>query len=140
MNNRHFPFPTSLTMAATDPEKAVPTPTSPPLPAEAHVSQPETTLNRVEMRASILYDSTPLWRKCVIVCACSWSTLAACFSSTCLLSASKEISQDLNTTSQAVTFSTAGLMLAMGMSALVWSPVASVSGRAAVAYGACVRC
>lgn len=117
-------------MSSTDPEKAVPAPKEPsdmPMTAEAAVSQPENTLDRVETRASILYDSIPLWRKCIIVFACSWSTLAACFSSTSLLSASKEISEDLHTTSQVVTFSTAGLMLAMGQSALVWSPVASVS-------------
>ena len=117
-------------MSSTDPEKAVPAPKEPsdmPMTAEAAVSQPENTLDRVETRASILYDSIPLWRKCIIVFACSWSTLAACFSSTSLLSASKEISEDLHTTSQVVTFSTAGLMLAMGQSALVWNPVASVS-------------
>ena len=117
-------------MASTDPEKAIPMPPEPtgiPMTAEAAVSQPENTLDRVETRASILYDSIPLWRKCIIVFACSWSTLAACFSSTSLLSASKEISEDLHTTGQVVTFSTAGLMLAMGMSALIWSPVASVS-------------
>jgi hypothetical protein len=99
-----------------------------PMTAEAATSQPENMLDRVETRVSILYDSIPMWRKCIIVFACSWSTLAACFSSTSLLSASKEISEDLDTTSQVVTFSTAGLMLAMGQSALVWSPVASVSG------------
>lgn len=124
-------------MASTDLEKAVSTPTETtgtPMTAEAAVSQPENTLDRIETRASILYDSISLWRKCLIVFACSWSTLAACFSSTSLLSASKEISEDLNTTSQVVTFSTAGLMLAMGMSALVWSPIASVSGS----WGSCM--
>jgi hypothetical protein len=47
--------------------------------------------------------------------------------------ASREISEDLKTTSQAVTFSTAGLMMAMGMSALIWNPIASVS------RGQCVK-
>lgn len=117
-------------MSSTQPEKMGVAPaeaSGAPLTAEAAVSQPGNTLDRVETRASILYDSIPLWRKCVIVFSCSWSTLAACFSSTSLLSASKEISEDLNTTSQVVTLSTAGLMVAMGMSALVWSPIASVS-------------
>ncbi|KAF2631026.1 putative MFS transporter [Macroventuria anomochaeta] len=123
-------------MPSIDPEKAVSAPTEPTGSPEAAVSQPENTLDRVETRASILYDSIPLWRKCIIVFACSWSTLAACFSSTSLLWASKEISEDLNTTSQVVTFSTAGLILAMGMSALVWSPIASIVGRR-VAYIAC---
>jgi hypothetical protein len=119
-------------MPSTDPETALPTPAEPtgtPITAEAAVTQPENSLDRVETRASILYDSIPLWRKCIIVFVTSWSTLAACFSSTSLLSASEEISEDLNTTSQVVGFSTAGLLLAMGLSALVWSPVASVSWR-----------
>ncbi|KAF3052625.1 hypothetical protein E8E11_010814 [Didymella keratinophila] len=126
-------------MFSVDSEKAVSEPVEPtgtPMTAEAAVPQPGNTLDRVETRASILYNSIPLWRKCIIVFACSWSTLAACFSSTSLLSASKEISEDLNTTSQVVTFSTAGLMMAMGMSALIWSPVASITGRRS-AYMAC---
>jgi len=117
-------------MSSVDSEKAFPESNEPigtPMTAEAALSQPENTLDQVETRASILYNSTTLWKKCVIVFVCSWSTLAACFSSTSLLSASTEISKDLNTTSQVVTFSTAGLMMAMGMSALVWSPIASVS-------------
>lgn len=121
-------------MSSVDPEKTVSGPTEPigtPMTAEAAVSQPQNTLDRVETRASILYDSISLQKKCMIVFACSWSTLAACFSSTSLLSASKEISEDLNTTSQVVTFSTACLILAMGISALIWSPIANVS---------CVHC
>ncbi|KAJ8117866.1 hypothetical protein OPT61_g1031 [Boeremia exigua] len=122
-------------MSSTDLEKAS-TPIGDPITAEAAVSQPQNTLDRVETRASILYDSIPLWRKCFVVFACSWGALAACFSSTSLLSASQEISTDLNTSSQVVTLSSAGLMLAMGMSALVWSPIASIIGRR-VAYIAC---
>lgn len=117
-------------MSSVDSEKFVFGPNEPigtPMTAEAAVSQPENMLDRVETRASMLYGSITLWKKCVIVFACSWSTLAACFSSTSLLSASKEISKDLNTTSHVVTFSTAGLMMAMGMSALIWSPIATVS-------------
>lgn len=106
-----------------------PEPTGAPRDTEAAISQQEKPLNRVETRASILYDSIPLWRKCLIVFVTSWTTLAACFSSTSLLAASKEISEDLNTTSQVVTLSTAGLLLAMGLSALVWSPIASVSSK-----------
>lgn len=111
-------------------EKAVSEPVEPrgaSMTAEVTVSQPVNTLDRVETRASILYGSIDFCKKCIIVFACSWSTLAACFSSTSLLSASKEISEEFNTTSQVVTFSTAGLMMAMGTSALIWSPIASVS-------------
>ncbi|KAF3039495.1 hypothetical protein E8E12_002806 [Didymella heteroderae] len=108
-------------MSSVDPEKAASEPTEPmgtPMTAEAAVSQPGNTLDRVETRASMLYDSITLWKN------------------TSLLSASKEISEDLNTTSQVVTFSTAGLMMAMGMSALIWSPIASIIGRRP-AYIAC---
>lgn len=81
---------------------------------------------RRNMRFSFL-QCIPLWRKCIIIFATSWTMLTACFSSTSLISVSKEISEDLNTTNQTVILSTAGLILAMGMSTLVWSSIATVS-------------
>jgi hypothetical protein len=74
-----------------------------------------------------MFDSIPVWRKYIIVFATSWTTLAACFSSTSLLSASTEIAADLHTTPEVVSLSTAGLIFAIGLSALVWSPIAAVS-------------
>ena len=85
-------------------------------------------LSKIETNASALYSSIPLWKKCIIVFATSWSTLGACFSSTSLLSAGQEIAQDLGTSVEAVNLSTGGLLVAMGLSSLIWSPVAAVRG------------
>ncbi len=94
---------------------------------EANVSQPRNTLGKTETRASEMFDSIPKWRKYIIVFVTSWTTLTACFSSTSLLSASTEIAADLHTTPEAVSLPTAGLLFAIGLSALVWSPIAAVS-------------
>jgi hypothetical protein len=107
--------------------------------AEAAVIQPFTgsesrtssvtssnALSKVETNASALYNSLPMWHKCMIVFVTSWATLAACFSSTSLLSASAEIAADLGGTKEAVSLSTGGVLLALGISPLFWSPVAAV--------------
>ncbi|KAH8629869.1 hypothetical protein IG631_14446 [Alternaria alternata] len=107
-----------------DAEKAVPV--GAPMAPEAIVSQPPNTLSKTETRASEIFDSMPMWRKYVIVFATSWTTLAACFSSTSLLSASTEIAVDLHTTPEVVSLSTAGMLFAIGLSSFVWSPIAAV--------------
>lgn len=84
-------------------------------------------LAKVETNASALYDSLPMWRKCMIVFVTSWATLAACFSSTSLLSASSDVAADLGGTKEAVSLSTGGVLLALGISPLIWSPIAAVS-------------
>lgn len=117
-------------MPLIDTEKAVSTPTTPsnmPTLIAAAAPPDENTLDRVDTQVSAFYDSIPMWKKSIVVFTCSWGALTACFSSTSLLSASKEIGEDLDTASQVVTLSSAGLVFAMGMSALVWSPIASVS-------------
>ncbi|KAJ4299303.1 hypothetical protein N0V90_004547 [Kalmusia sp. IMI 367209] len=108
----------------------------PPSTPDVYVTD-SNKLSKVETNASALYDSLPLWRKCVIVFATSWTTLAACFSSTSLLSASSEISADLGGTKEAVSLSTAGLLVALGVSSLVWSPIAAIIGRR-LAYNICI--
>lgn len=115
-----------------DAEKAVPV--SAPMTPEAIVSQPPNTLSKTETRASEMFDSIPMWRKYVIVFATSWTTLAACFSSTSLLSASTEIAVDLHTTPEVVSLSTAGMLFAIGLSSFVWSPIAAVSLHSSIAY------
>jgi hypothetical protein len=107
--------------------------------AEAAVTQPQTeskspassvtssnALSKVETNASALYNSLPMWHKCMIVFVTSWATLAACFSSTSLLSAGTEIAADLGGTKEAVSLSTGGVLLALGISPLFWCPVAAV--------------
>ncbi|KAF2015283.1 MFS general substrate transporter [Aaosphaeria arxii CBS 175.79] len=94
-------------------------------------------LSKVETNASALYDTLPTYHKALIVFTTSWSTLAACFSSTSLLSAAVEIAADLNTTPEVINLSTGGLMLAMGCSSFVWSPLSSIFGRQ-LAYRSCM--
>jgi hypothetical protein len=84
-------------------------------------------LEKVETNASALYDTLPLWRKSILVFVTSWTTLGACFSSTSLLSANKEIAAELGTTPNVINLSTGGLLFAMGISSLVWGPIAAVS-------------
>ncbi|KAF2439353.1 synaptic vesicle transporter [Karstenula rhodostoma CBS 690.94] len=78
-----------------------------------------------------------MWHKCMIVFVTSWAALAACFSSTSLLSATTEIAADLGGTREAVSLSTGGVLLAMGISPLIWSPIAAVIGRR-LAYNICL--
>lgn len=70
--------------------------------------------------------STPFPRKCAVVAATSWATLAATFSSTSLLAAAGPIASDLHTTSLGVNLSTAGVLVAMGLSTFVWGPICTV--------------
>lgn len=92
----------------------------------AATTPPGNTFDRVETRASTLYDSVPTWKQSIIVFTCSWGALTTCLSSTSLLSVGKEVSDDLKTTTQVVTFSSAGYVLAMGLGALLWIPIARV--------------
>lgn len=117
-----------MPQSVSDAEKAVPTgtPTAPPI-ATTVSQRPRDALNKTETLGSDIFDSIPLWRKSLVVFATSWTTLAACFSSTSLLSASTEIAADLHSTPEVVSLSTAGLLFAIGLSALVWSPIAAVS-------------
>ncbi|PSN60172.1 putative MFS transporter [Corynespora cassiicola Philippines] len=84
-----------------------------------------------------MFDALPMWRKYILVFVLSWTTLGACFSSTSLLTASAEIARDLHTSKEVISLSTAGLLCAMGVSPLVWSPIASIIGRR-LAYNACI--
>jgi hypothetical protein len=87
-------------------------------------------LNALEKSATTVSGidtGVPLWRRCIIVFVLSWITLSATFSSTSLLSVATEISNDLHTTPGIVNLSTGGLLLAMGMSSFIWSPLTSVS-------------
>lgn len=93
---------------------------------EAITERSRDDLEKVETNASALYNTLPLWRKSILVFVTSWTTLGACFSSTSLLSANNEIALDLGTTPNVINLSTGGLLFALGMSSLVWGPVAAV--------------
>lgn len=71
----------------------------------------------------------PTWRKYLILFVVSWMTLCVTFSSTSLLIATPEISADLSTTSEILNVTNAGVLVAMGLSSLIWSPLSDIFGR-----------
>lgn len=71
----------------------------------------------------------PSWRKYLILFVVSWMTLCVTFSSTSLLVATPEISADLSTTSEILNVTNAGVLIAMGLSSLLWSPLSDIFGR-----------
>ncbi|KAG8352422.1 hypothetical protein FVEN_g9567 [Fusarium venenatum] len=68
-------------------------------------------------------------RKYLILFIVSWNCLVVTFSSTSLLVATPEIASDLRTTTEIINATNAGVLVAMGCSSLIWSPLAEVIGR-----------
>lgn len=68
-------------------------------------------------------------RKCLILFIVSWNTLVVTFLSTSLLVATPEIAADLNTTSEKLNITNAGVLIAMGCSSLIWSPLGEILSR-----------
>ncbi|KZF24913.1 synaptic vesicle transporter [Xylona heveae TC161] len=87
---------------------------------ESSTSDPEE-----ESRRSTL----PRWRKNVILFIVSWMTLAITFSSTSLLAATPEIASEYGTTPEIINITNAGVLLAMGISSLIWNPISDMIGR-----------
>lgn len=75
------------------------------------------------------YYSLSLWRKCSIVFITSWTTMAACFASTSLMSVTSEIASTLHTSNNSIVYSNAGVLFTMGCSSFVWGPVGRLIGR-----------
>lgn len=71
----------------------------------------------------------PTWRKYLILFVVSWMTLCVTFSSTSLLIATPEISTDLSTTTEIINVTNAAVLIAMGLSSLIWSPLSDIFGR-----------
>lgn len=71
----------------------------------------------------------PTWRKCIILFIVSWMTLAVTFSSTSLLPATPEIAAEFSTTPEILNITNAGVLLAMGLSTLIWGPIGNLIGR-----------
>ncbi|EED14213.1 MFS transporter, putative [Talaromyces stipitatus ATCC 10500] len=74
------------------------------------------------------YD-LPTWRKYLILFVISWLTLVVTFSSTSMLIATPEIASDLSTTPEILDVTNAGVLVAMGLSSLIWSPLSDLFGR-----------
>ncbi|KAL5043904.1 hypothetical protein BDW71DRAFT_199470 [Aspergillus fruticulosus] len=68
-------------------------------------------------------------QKCLILFIVSWNTLVVTFLSTSLLVATPEIASDLVTTSEILNITNAGVLIAMGCSSLIWSPLAEIFSR-----------
>ncbi|KAL4975804.1 hypothetical protein BDW66DRAFT_151534 [Aspergillus desertorum] len=76
-------------------------------------------------------DARPLstGRKCLILFIVSWNTLVVTFLSTSLFVATPEIASDLVTTPEILNITNAGVLIAMGCSSLIWSPLADIFSR-----------
>ncbi|SCV50484.1 related to MFS transporter [Fusarium fujikuroi] len=68
-------------------------------------------------------------RKYLILFIVSWNCLIVTFSSTSLLVATPEIASDLKTTTEIINATNAGVLVAMGCSSMIWSPLAELIGR-----------
>ncbi|KAF9889707.1 hypothetical protein FE257_007013 [Aspergillus nanangensis] len=68
-------------------------------------------------------------RRYLILFIVSWNTLVITFLSTSLLVATPEIALDLKTTSEILNVTNSGVLLAMGFSSLIWSPLAEIISR-----------
>lgn len=80
-------------------------------------------------KTAVVGYSLPKWRKYLILFVISWLTLVVTFSSTSMLIATPEIALDLSTTSEILDVTNAGVLVAMGLSALIWSPLSDLFGR-----------
>ncbi|KAJ4251522.1 hypothetical protein NW762_011509 [Fusarium torreyae] len=68
-------------------------------------------------------------KKYLILFIVSWNCLVVTFSSTSLLVATPEIASDLKTTTEIINATNAGVLVAMGCSSMIWSPLAEIVGR-----------
>ncbi|KAK9770168.1 putative Major facilitator superfamily (MFS) profile domain-containing protein [Seiridium cardinale] len=68
-------------------------------------------------------------RKYVILFIVSWMTLAATWSASSIFIATPEISVEFQTTSDILTILNAGVLICMGVSPLLWSPIGLLCGR-----------
>jgi MFS family permease len=80
-------------------------------------------------KTAVVGYSLPKWRKYLILFVISWLTLVVTFSSTSMLIATPEIATDLSTTSEILNVTNAGVLVAMGLSALIWTPLSDLFGR-----------
>ncbi|CZR56316.1 uncharacterized protein PAC_06204 [Phialocephala subalpina] len=79
----------------------------------------------------------PTCRKHTILFIVSWMTLIVAYPSTPLLPATPEIASEFSTTVEIINITNAGVLIAMGLSSFIWSPIAEISGRR-IAYNAAI--
>ncbi|KAE8383720.1 putative MFS transporter [Aspergillus bertholletiae] len=109
--------------------------------SEHHSKEPETDLSHGSDASDsgdpVKLQEAPLWRKCMIVFSTSWITMSACFSSTLFLSTVNELTQEFDVPRRTFEIANAAVLLAFGMSSLVWTPIEKVCGRP-IAYNCCI--
>ncbi|KAL3704253.1 hypothetical protein TMatcc_009944 [Talaromyces marneffei ATCC 18224] len=97
--------------------------------SESTTDGPNLTASSTPKSKVIVGYSLPTWRKYLILFVTSWLTLIVTFSSTSMLIATPEIATDLSTTPEILNITNAGVLVAMGLSALIWSPLSNLFGR-----------
>lgn len=97
--------------------------------SESTTDGPNLTASLTPKSKVIVGYSLPTWRKYLILFVTSWLTLIVTFSSTSMLIATPEIATDLSTTPEILNITNAGVLVAMGLSALIWSPLSNLFGR-----------
>ena len=91
-------------------------------------TQPSQGTDKADAPNGKQYD-LPTWRKCIILFVTSWMTLSVTFSSTSLLAATPEIAVEFSTTPEILDVTNAGVLVAMGVSVLLWGPITNLIGR-----------
>lgn len=94
--------------------------------AQAVASDTELSASSVPTGSS---DELPTWKKHMVVFVVSWMGLMATFSSTSLLTAIPEIAEEFSTTTVILNITNAAVLIAMGISSLIWSPLSEIFGR-----------
>jgi MFS family permease len=110
---------------STDSEKCVETPSA----------SPASSISDLEEH-SPGYDA-PTIQKYLVVFVTSFVTMTASFSSTSLMSAATQIADEYGSHPDIINASNAGLLIAMGLSPFVWSPLINLIGRL-YTFNACI--
>lgn len=71
----------------------------------------------------------PTWRKWVILFVVCWMALPTLIWSTAIMTATPEIAADYHTTPTNINTANAGVFVAMALSALIWLPISTITGR-----------
>lgn len=69
------------------------------------------------------------WQRYLILFIVSWNCLVVTSTSTSLLVATPEIAATLHTTAEILNITNAAVLIAMGCSSLIWSPIADIYTR-----------
>ncbi|SPN99921.1 related to MFS transporter [Cephalotrichum gorgonifer] len=71
----------------------------------------------------------PKWRRYVILFIVSWNCFVVITTSTSVLIATPEISAELSTTPAIINVTNSGVLLAMGLSPMIWAPLSDMFSR-----------